>query len=84
MCVCVFVHVFLFSSVFSDGIDFVSTETGLQKGCFVSMDAVKWLIENVRGVVTRRQATKILQVSGCYSYAYTYYIAVVCFIVCVP
>ena len=47
----------------SDGIDFVSTETGLQKGCFVSMDAVKWLMENVRGVGTRRQATKILQVS---------------------
>ena len=52
-----------FYSLYSDGIDFLGPQVGLRRGCFISMDAVKWVVENVKGIGSRRQATKILQVS---------------------
>ena len=50
-------------SLSRDGIDFLGTQTGFSKGSFIAMDAVKWIVENVKGVGTRRQAVKILRVS---------------------
>ena len=51
------------SSLSRDGIDFLGTQTGFSKGSFIAMDAIKWIVENVKGVGTRRQAVKILRVS---------------------
>ena len=41
----------------------MGTQTGFSKGSFIAMDAVKWIVENVKGVGTRKQAVKILRVS---------------------
>ena len=46
----------------SDGIDFLGVQPGLRRSCFIAMDAVKWMIENISGVHTRSEAIKILQV----------------------
>jgi hypothetical protein len=51
------------STSIRDGIDFLGTQTGFSKGSFIAMDAVKWIVENVKGVGTRKQAVKILRVS---------------------
>jgi hypothetical protein len=45
----------------NDGVDFLGLQSGLQKGCFIAMDAVRWIVENVRGIYTRKQAAKIMQ-----------------------
>lgn len=55
----------LLSSPHSDGIDFLGTQSALSKDSFIAMDAVKWVVENVRGVYSRRQAVEILQVLCC-------------------
>ena len=46
----------------SDGVDFLGNQPGLRRGCFLAMDAVKWMMENVKRVKTRKEAVEILQV----------------------
>jgi len=58
-------------------VDFLGYQPGLRRGCFLAMDAVKWMMENVNDVPTRKEAVKIFQVPNIpvlYSYTDTLYI----------
>lgn len=63
-----YVHVYMCTQIFvsaslnSGGVDFLGYQPGLRRGCFLAMDAVKWMREKVGGVTTRKEAVKILQV----------------------
>lgn len=35
-------------------------QRGLREGCFIAMEAVSWLMENVKGVDSRREALRIM------------------------
>lgn len=50
------------SSLPRSGIDFLSNQSGLKDGCFLSMEAVDWVLERVDGATTRADAVNILQV----------------------
>ena len=48
--------------MYRGGIDFLGQQSGLRVGCFVAMEAVRWVMDNVHEVGSRREAIKVLQV----------------------
>ena len=44
-----------------NGVDFLGKQGGLREGCFIAMEAVSWLMNNVAGAESRREAARMMQ-----------------------
>ena len=61
---CVHIYVTVYNYKCSNGVDLINPEKGLKPGCFVSMEAVNWLIDNLIGEITRKEVVVLIQVRG--------------------
>ena len=78
--VCTYIYnVTLYNYKCSNGVDLINPEKGLKPGCFVSMEAVNWLMENLIGEITRKEVVVLIQVRGRCVFVCVY----VCMFVCV-
>ena len=83
---CVHIYVTVYNYKCSNGVDLINPEKGLKPGCFVSMEAVNWLIDNLIGEITRKEVVVLIQVRGICVFVCVCHLCVsvcICMFVCV-